>query len=418
MPKPRTRKLCLTLITFAIITSARLALPAEPAASAPKVTITSPADDTTPLFINETLDMTAKLENAKPLPKDKAGPFYTYVGASQVPANYTVAWTCTMGNFMECYAPTTTFMNVSEANALTIDLQFFAAAVDLNGAPAKAASAPASSPSQPRVEQKPLLPSPSSKFLPTELKDEIAAAMSAADRDARVERLRSVLARRANDPWAIVMEFNIATLLAQNPDAEHHQDARPLEAIPVLEHIIKHYDHKIYYNADPLGETCSPRYMVPRAAVMAASIQNGLLYDGAAARALALSALDNLDWTFQKRTADWLNAPRPEPMPAAFGAPMEDAKFQSRVAAWEKCKADALAGKAIGPYEKDLAQAAVRQYGLSFGPQRPHEAIETMKSLITKYPASPIAAAAQTHIDVCRKMLEAGQSPTSAPSST
>jgi len=51
---------------------------------------------------------------------------------------------------------------------------------------------------------------------------------------------------------------------------------------------------------------------------------------------------------------------------------------------------------------KKLAEAAVRQYGLSFGPQRPDEVVPIMQRLIDKYPKSPIASAAQDHIDRAR----------------
>ena len=363
--------------------SARSALPAEPPAKPPTVTITSPGDGNVSLFINETLDMAAKIENAKPLP-DKSKTLYNYAGTSQIPANYTIQWTCTAGSYLESYSPTTTFMNVSDIDAPKIEISFNAAAVELRtGPPATPASKPvatATAPTAPKADQKPRLPYPASTFLPDELSAEIKATMDAPDRDGRVQRLRAALAQRVDDPLAIVLEFNIATQLGQNPDPGHHQEARPLEALVVLEHIVGHYDHKVYYTPETSGETCSPRFMVPRAAIMAASIDNGLVHDAPAAKAYAFAAMDSLDWTFQKRTADWTNTPRPDPMPAPFNGGTEEAKYQSRVAGWEKRKVDAAAGRAIGPYEKELAQAAVRQYGLSFGPQTPEEVIPVMRA--------------------------------------
>jgi hypothetical protein len=113
--------------------------------------------------------------------------------------------------------------------------------------------------------------------------------------------------------------------------------------------------------------------------------------------AYATIALDDLEWIFRTRSHDWANAPRP--LPRGFDEPNEKAKYESRVNAWEKEKRDAAAGLAIGPYEKELAEAAVRQYGLGYGPQRPEDIAPVMRTLIERYPQSPIATAAQTHID-------------------
>jgi len=371
-----------------------------------KVTITAPADDQTSLFINQTMEMAAKVENGAPAGRPPGGAIYNYAGKSVVPPNYTIAWTASMGSFMESYAPTTTFMNVSDIDGGVDNLLWWASALEETAArPATPASQPvaaASGPARPEVQPKPPLGYPGAEFIPDELRKEIAAALRAPDRDARVARLRSALAQRADDPWAIVLEFDMATLLGQNPDPDHHQEVHPEESLAVLRRIVEHYDHKAYYNSRTIGETCAPTFMVPRAAIIAASIDNGLVHDFPGARAYAMTALDDLDWTFRKRTQDWANAPRPAPLPPMLQGPMEVAKYNSRVAGWEKDKQDAAAGLAIGPYEKELAEAAVRQYGLSYGPQRPEEVAPIMQRLIERYPKSPIATAAQGHIDHAR----------------
>ena len=371
-----------------------------------KVTITAPADDQTSLFINQTAEMAVRVENGVPAGKPPGGAIYNYAGKSVVPPNYTIAWTASMGSFMESYAPTTTFMNVSDIDGGVDNLLWWASAVEETAArPAIPASQPApaaTGPARPEVQPKPPLGNPGAMFIPDELQKEIAAALGAPDRDARVARLRIALAQRAGDPWAIVLEFDIATLLGQNPDPDHHQEVHPEESLAVLRRIVEHYDHKVYYNSRAIGETCSPRFMVPRAAIIAASFDNGLLHDFPDARAYALTAMDDLDWTFRKRTQDWAEAPRPAPLGPMEQTPTEEAKYNSRVAGWEKDKRDAAAGLAIGPYEKELAEAAVRQYGLSYGPQRPDEVAPIMQRLIERYPKSPIATAAQGHIDRAR----------------
>ncbi len=337
----------------------------------------------------------------------KGASLYNYAGGSVAPPGYTVAWTASIGSFAESYAPTTTFLNVSNIEGPTQDLTFWAEAVRNEGPGSVLAHSPLR-PIKLNFPSKSVNGRPQASATLDDIKSDLAAAMRAPDRDARVERLRAALARRAGDPLAIVLEFNIAVLLGQNPDPNHHQGVHPEQSLAVLQHIVQHYDHKAYYQANAVGEACSPSLMVPRAAIMAASIYNGYLHDGSQARADTIIAMEALDWTFRQRTKDWANAPQPAP-PFAFNDTLiEQAKYKSCVAQWEKEKRLAAAGQAIGPYEMAMAEAAVRQYGLSYGPQRPEQVAPIMKRLIARFPGSPIATAAQNHINRARVLAGYG----------
>jgi hypothetical protein len=384
----------------------------QPAEQGVTVKWTLPADDNFQWYINGTAEMAVDIENGKPA--KAGGAVYNFAGKSKVPSNYTVEWTSNIGGFLETYAPTTSFIDFGIMEDLTVDLNLLATAVEIvPTAPAtQPATKPATAPAAPEVPQKPLLPR--GMFLPDELHKELALIYGIPDRDGRVKLLRDILAQRAKDPLAIVLELQIATLLGQNPDPKHHQEVEPEESLAVLRHICATYNHKDYYQPDPAGETCSPELMVPRAAIMAASVYGGLLQDRDRAKNYATVALDDLFWTYIQRTRDWLNAPAPAPLRPEFGGPMEEAKFQSRVAGWQERKRKAAAGEAIGPYEKELAEAAVRQYGLSFGPQSPAQVVPIMQQLIDRYPTSPIAVAAQGHVNACRQIMAASTQPGAA----
>jgi hypothetical protein len=181
---------------------------------------------------------------------------------------------------------------------------------------------------------------------------------------------------------------------------------RPEEALALWREIVGHYDHRAYYLPESIGESCAPEFMVPRAAILAASTYIGLLGDGEQGRAYAIVALDQLAWTFRARTAAWATMPRPEPSPLDWRGETEQSIMKVRIAAWEETQRKAAAGEAVGSYEKELAAAAVRQYGLSFGRQRPADVLKVMQEVIDRYPGTPAARAAQGHIAAAQAMMK------------
>ncbi len=388
---PRGRFLIVIIFSVAALSN----LHAQESRPAPKVTLDFVDDGPTSLFINETSEMKVIVKDPSS-PADDGNALYTYAGGSSLPSNYTVAWTASMGSFLESYAPTTTFMSVSDIKGGGAGLVFRARAVKLPGEPTSAQSAPAAADPEPRLRG-PVSAVPRN---PSDLQKVLAQVNGMPDRDARLKRLREVVQQHPDDPLNIVLEFHIATMLGQNDDPEHNERIEPEQSLAMLRHILRQYDHKAYFSDHPMGETCSPDLMVPRAAILAASIYNGYLHDPKMARQYTTLAMEDLDWTFRKRTQDWANAPKPTQPDPAFGGPFEESKYAGRVAAWEKHKLDAAAGLAIGPYEKEVAAAAIRQFGLSYGPQHPSQVVAIMHKIIDDYPNSPLAVAAQMHIDL------------------
>lgn len=240
---------------------------------------------------------------------------------------------------------------------------------------------------------------------------EIQASQPAPDRDSRVEHLRRALSLRPEHPQNIVLEFKIATMIGQNNDPVHNQPARPLDSLPLLEAIVERYDHKNYYRSDFMGTgSDSPDLMVPRAAILAASIKTGALGDTQKARELLIRAMKDLQWTFEKRKADWTNAPKPQA--SLFDETgLEKAKFEGRIRYWERHKRDAAEGKVFGGLEPAIVEAAVRQFAYTFG-NRPDNVAGAMELILRDFPGTPMAVAAQQKLD--QLGLGAGVTPRTA----
>lgn len=372
------------------------------------VTITMPAEENKHLFINETMAVAARVVVAGAREEG----IYTYGGFSEVPSTHTVAWRATRGSFAESYAPTTTFINISDfpdGGKLEGGLVFTASAVALKE---RAAAQPGpilvAGGGRPAAEGGGTAGDARFGFVPREVRALLMAAAAAPDRDGQVARLREAIKGRPADGWNLVLEFQAATLLGQNTGGQAGGEGgvRPEEALTLWREIVGRYDHRAYYVGESIGESCAPEFMVPRSAILAASTCTGLLGDREQGRAYAIVALDQLSWTFRTRTADWSNAPHPEAPAPGWGGEMEEAKLKGRIAAWEEKRRQAAAGEALGAYEEELAAAAVRQYGLSFGKQRPAEVLKVMQGVIDTYPGTPAARAAQGHIAAAQAMMK------------
>lgn len=224
---------------------------------------------------------------------------------------------------------------------------------------------------------------------PLTFEGEVAASKAASDRDEKVEHLRRAVALRPGDQANLVYEFEMGVLLSQHTPTRYH------EAMEVFVGIVERYDPRAYYRIEPEDSFSSPQPMIPQAAIHAAA----LVSDRQKGREYALTALRDLNWTFQKRKADWQNAPKPTGSPL-FGGSREQQKLQSRVTYWEQRKAQAAAGSItlLGPYGKVLIDAALRQYIGSYG-STPPDMPKIMGEIIREFPDTPIAAAAQARID-------------------
>ena len=250
---------------------------------------------------------------------------------------------------------------------------------------------------------------------------ELAAARSDKDRDSKIGHLRAAIDLNPDDPKNIVIEFQIATLLSQNPDLPHNKGVQLDKALQVCERIVTKYDHKHYYQASWPNSLDSPEFMVPRAAVLAASILIGSDSGQAdRARGYLAKAMDAIQWTQNTRKHDWETAPDPEKSTSnrIIDSPFQDDKIRSQLEQWKQRKADAAAGKVLSPMELSVVDAAVRQYGLSYGAQHPNEVAGVMNRIIREYPDSPLAFAAQRHIDRAQQFLAQDVARSAAASTT
>jgi hypothetical protein len=118
--------------------------------------------------------------------------------------------------------------------------------------------------------------------------------------------------------------------------------------------------------------------------------------------------MDCFKQTCEKRIEDWSNAsapPKPDPNSpvnrlSAMG------KWEMRMAQWNERRQDAAAGNVLGPIEMPVVKAAVRQYGYTYGKQKPHEVAAVMGEIVKMYPGTPMAKVAQEHIERAGKITE------------
>ncbi len=245
---------------------------------------------------------------------------------------------------------------------------------------------------------------------------ELDQADAAPDRDGKVEHLWRAISLRPGDPRNIVLEFQIAIMLGQNPDPTHGQPVRLKDSLEVLEGIVRKYRHEDYYNPEPFGVISGPAFMVPRAAILAASTILALSGDKEEARRYLRLAMTQLQWTFDRWRRDWLSAPNPATQPAPWElSTSEKSKLDGRVRRWEELRDKAARGDVVGSFEDILVRSAVRQYGLSFGRQKPEDVRAHMEEIIRQFPDTAMARVAQGHIERAAQMMASAGSPTTPP---
>jgi len=224
---------------------------------------------------------------------------------------------------------------------------------------------------------------------------EIQAAEKAPHRDAKVEHLRKALSYRPNHPDNIVIEYRIGIELSQREDPKFR------EALAIFENIVERYDHMDYYEMEGPDTIYSPQAMVAHAHTLAASLHRMLYKDSTKAREHLWRAMECMKQTYERRKEDWLNLP-PPPRPredSPFGGPREMSKWKYRMDFWKQRKEEAAAGNVFSRDEVLYAEAAVRQYGYSFGPHKPEMVPVDMNEIIRHFPDTPMARIAQGHID-------------------
>ncbi|MCL2646571.1 MAG: hypothetical protein FWD61_06140 [Phycisphaerales bacterium] len=246
----------------------------------------------------------------------------------------------------------------------------------------------------------------------TQAATEPKAADAVTDRDREVQQLRDAIASKADDPENIRREFQIGVLLSQRPEVQRHPTVDMPKALEVFEAIVACYDHQHYYQSEICNSLNDSQYLVPQSAILAASIINGLNKGPEKAREYLHKAMTDLQWTYEKRKKDWVEAPKPEITPKQLMYERKE-RLEDHVKRWEQHVQDGKAGKVFGSLEMCLVEAAVRQYGLSFGPQHPDKVAAAMAEIIRDFPDTPMAEVAKKRIDAAQRVM--GNTSTTRP---
>lgn len=237
-------------------------------------------------------------------------------------------------------------------------------------------------------------------------------AMQLADQaEGRVERvkyLKQALGLRPNHPNNIVIEYRIGIALAQHGDPATNTRPNPAEAIPWFKRVIEHYHHEDYYeNEGPTG-VWDAQLLIPKAKAAVQLISSHVLSGSQSARRdreTALKALDALNYTYSRRRQAWLDAEEPQPSENPMLRELdEESRVEARRSLWRQHRQAAARGEVLYKSEMNVLQSAVSHFGYTFGPQKPWEVEAGMRDLIRRYPDTPIARVAQSHIDQAAKM--------------
>jgi len=215
---------------------------------------------------------------------------------------------------------------------------------------------------------------------------EIGLANNAFNRSDRLKHLQNALLLRPGHPENIAVEYRIAIVLAQHGDIDNRVRPQPDEAIPWFQGIIEKYNHIDYYESSASTGTWDSQFMVPRAKVQLASLYLNKPGAGPLSRDLLFDAMEDIEITFNQRKEDWLAAPEPK-----LGFSESTGDSNRRIAASE--------GLVFHEVEVQVIEAAVRQYGFTYGRQQSWEVEETMLAIINRFPDTPMATIARRHID-------------------
>lgn len=227
---------------------------------------------------------------------------------------------------------------------------------------------------------------------------EMALCNKAIDGNEKIKHLRKALAARPNHPDNIAAEFELALQLRQI-DSEIDMTKRNEEAKSIYNGILKKYSHMRYYTSRGPDSPFSPQVLVPRAA-MAAIRTDYLKIHG-----LSLMAMRCLQQTHNRRVKDWTDEPKPSfDEDNLLGGPLEKAKWEGRVLAWEERRHNAIAGKVLNHIELDIAERAVKIFALSSVFEGPEAVDEALRRVTYDFPGSPMAHFAEEELE--RRQVE------------
>lgn len=234
----------------------------------------------------------------------------------------------------------------------------------------------------------------------TQFQAEMRLAAAATDRDSRVKHWKAAISYRPDDLGNITIEYKIAVALSQVTDPTHKQGLHRDEGLEMFKKIVSSYDHMRYYSQNPSDSIESAQFMVPRAAVHAASLLWGGLDAPEDARKYLKLAMKDIEATYRKRIEDW-SQPHPQPRIDPFSG--ED-KVKARLEFWLKRQDAATRGEVLSSHEMVVVKEAVRQFGYSYGKLAPHELADVMRQVAKDFPDTPMAQEAEKQIDELKKL--------------
>ena len=220
------------------------------------------------------------------------------------------------------------------------------------------------------------------------------------NRDLVVEHYARALSYRPEHPENIVIEYRIGVLLSQRQDPGKPMVWRREEALEYFERVMSNYKHEDYYSVEPMDTLWSPQIMVPRAAVLAGSIELRYARDTEKAQDYYYQAIDALAYTYERRREDWLKGPEPPERGIDWG-PREELNWRRTLEMWAERKEAAERGDIFGEnsHEMAVAKASVEGYTSAYAGAHGGNWQAALEQVSLDFPDTPMARIAQAMLE-------------------
>ncbi len=220
------------------------------------------------------------------------------------------------------------------------------------------------------------------------------------NRDLVVEHYARALSYRPEHPDNIVIEYRIGVLLSQRQDPGKAMVWRREEALEYFERVMSNYKHEDYYSVEPMDTLWSPQIMVPRAAILAGSIELHYAKDTGKAQDYYYQAIDALAYTYERRREDWLKDPEPPERGIGWG-PREESSWRRALEMWAERKEAAERGDIFGEnsHEMAVAKASVEGYASAYAGAHGGNWQAALEQVLSDFPDTPMARIAQSMLE-------------------
>jgi beta-lactamase regulating signal transducer with metallopeptidase domain len=221
------------------------------------------------------------------------------------------------------------------------------------------------------------------------------------DFDTKLQHYRKALQWQSDHPEKLALEYQLAVMLKEFYNSRTATWPRRKEALAMFRHIVDSYDHMEYYTTAGAGGPWEAQVAVPNATIRAAWLLSAEGGDRKEVHQYLSRALDMMNETCRRRLREWSTAPR-EPAPDAFDGPLEQSKWQSRVAEWERRKKAAAEGEVLSKSELLTVEFAIPRLDPSKGAQASPEVITRLHEITERYPGTPIARIARQRLEAAK----------------